>query len=341
MEQENGIKKYIREKPLRIVSVFSFFSLIIGAAGGYFLFYNNFFLPTRDVARSLRLNQSNFPLINPLLLCNPEPKKLNQDRVMKDRIEEFVDERTSDGLAENISVYLINYKSGRWVGVNENDRYDPASMLKLPVMIAYYKTAETNPGILSEKTSFRGDTQNDGEYFKSLNSIIAGKDYTIESLIESMIVNSDNTASALLEKYINPDSLHEVYTDLHLPLPTTAPNVEYLSAKLYVFFFRVLYNATYLTDQSSEKALELLTHAEMSPLRKGISDKVTIAEKFGERSIFDEAGNLQDRELHDCGIIYKKDNPYLLCVMSRGKNFDELAKNISDLSKLVYENIDK
>jgi hypothetical protein len=157
-----------------------------------------------------------------------------------------------------------------------------------------------------------------------------------------MIENSDNTAAALLELYADKSSLYDVYTDLGLPVPSEAPNVEYISAKNYAYFFRILYNGTYLDKKYSEDALEYLTESKVSGIRDGVPAGVKVAQKFGERTAVDETtGAIADREFHDCGIVYKEDSPYLLCVMSRGKDFDTLKQNVSDLSKLVYENINK
>jgi hypothetical protein len=154
-----------------------------------------------------------------------------------------------------------------------------------------------------------------------------------------MIVNSDNTAAVLLDNFIDKKSQTEVYTDLGLPVPPDSPTVEYLSAKLYAYFFRVLYNASYLNDKDSEKALEILAAQDIPGIRAGVPRNTTVAQKFGERTIYDSTHTLVDRELHDCGIVYKPGKPYLLCIMSRGKDFDQLAKNIADLSALVYQSI--
>ncbi len=338
---ESKFKDYIRKSPLASMAIFSLSSFIIGALL-FWAFFSSLYYTKEDVAtKALRLNQTSYPLIDPLLLCNIYQKETNHDKKLTATIKKFVDERISSGQAENMSVYVINYGGGQWAGVNEEERYDPASLLKIPIMVTYYKKAETDPSILSERTSFKGDDQNVGEYFKSENNIKSGKMYSIEELIESMVVNSDNTASTLLENYIDKDTLYNVYTDLGLPTPNFAPNMQYLSVRSYAFFFRVLYNGTYLDRKYSEKALELLSRADIKGIRSGVPEGITVAQKFGERSVYDQYGVLKDRELHDCGIVYKEGGPYLLCVMSRGKDFDALAKNISDLSALVYENIDK
>ncbi len=67
--------------------------------------------------------------------------------------------------------------------------------------------------------------------------------------------------------------------------------------------------------------------------------------KFGERTV--ETKNtttgmttVDYRELHDCGIIYYPRNPYLLCIMTKGQDFAKLSKIISDISSMVYNEID-
>jgi len=72
----------------------------------------------------------------------------------------------------------------------------------------------------------------------------------------------------------------------------------------------VLYNATYLDRDLSEKALELLANSNFKlGLRAGVSPTVTVADKYGERTAFDPQGNVQYRELHDCGIVYDQNGP--------------------------------
>lgn len=45
-------------------------------------------------------------------------------------------------------------------------------------------------------------------------------------------------------------------------------------------------------------------------------------------------------ELHDCGIIYYPNNPYVLCVMTRGDSMEELKKIISTISLMTYKEVD-
>lgn len=69
-------------------------------------------------------------------------------------------------------------------------------------------------------------------------------------------------------------------------------------------------------------------------MRKTIPSDVKVAHKFGERYYGDI------KQLHDCGVIYYPENPYLLCVMTIGKDFEDLAEVISHVSDVVYREVD-
>jgi hypothetical protein len=62
---------------------------------------------------------------------------------------------------------------------------------------------------------------------------------------------------------------------------------------------------------------------------------LVIANKFGIRSENDD----KDQQLHDCGIIYYPNHPYLLCVMTKGNDVNEMEKVIQDISKSVFDEI--
>jgi beta-lactamase class A len=106
----------------------------------------------------------------------------------------------------------------------------------------------------------------------------------------------------------------------------------------YAIFFRVLFNASYLDKEYSEKAMELLAQSDFNDgLVAGLPRGVIVAHKFGER------GNLpgsSDYQLHDCGIVYYPNHPYLLCVMSRGNDIQHLENSIAQVSRFVYDEID-
>ena len=173
-----------------------------------------------------------------------------------------------------------------------------------------------------------------------------GKLYSIDELIRAMIEGSDNNATALLFDYLNQDSLQDAFSDLGLKSllsENTKNTSDIISVKSYSYIFRILYNSTYLSRELSEKALQYLSYADFNQgIVGGLPKGVIAAQKFGERTILAPDGVTPlRRELHDCGIVYYPEHPYLLCVMTRGEDFDTLANAIRSVSALVYGDVDK
>src|SRR5579872_825646 len=101
---------------------------------------------------SIRTNPSEYPLISPLLLVgigNHDPYPEYQP--LKNILNTYVTNAESAKDATDISVYFRDLNSGRWTGVNENDLYSPASMLKVAVLIACLKQADVDPSFLDKK----------------------------------------------------------------------------------------------------------------------------------------------------------------------------------------------
>jgi len=42
-------------------------------------------------------------------------------------------------------------------------------------------------------------------------------------------------------------------------------------------------------------------------------------------------------QLHDCGIVYYPQRPYVICVMTKGRDLDVLKNVIKGISEIVYE----
>jgi hypothetical protein len=61
---------------------------------------------------------------------------------------------------------------------------------------------------------------------------------------------------------------------------------------------------------------------------------LAVAHKFGERELPNGI-----KQLHDCGIVYLPKHPYLLCIMTRGTDYDRLSTVISTISKKIYEDL--
>ncbi|HOO47923.1 MAG TPA: class A beta-lactamase-related serine hydrolase [Candidatus Paceibacterota bacterium] len=282
-----------------------------------------------------RDKNENYLLTSPILDCenaySSEVATLNQSDIKKEisRVKEVY------GI-EQISLYYRDLNNGPWLGINEEEKFSPASLLKIPVAMALMKYAEDKQGILEKKIVPTKDqiAMNQNQNITFEGTLEAGKEYTLLEVMESMLKKSDNSAV-----YIIYDNLPEYYIDnvfLSMGVPYQNAGEEvFLRVKDYAAFFRVLFNSSYLNRQNSEKLLEILTNTDYKDgLIAGISDKnIIVAHKFGERILGDSF------QLHDCGIIYHSDNPYLLCVMTKGHDFYKQQTAIQIISKFIYNKI--
>lgn len=206
-------------------------------------------------------------------------------------------------------------------------------------MITYYRVAETNPSILVKQIFNTKTDTSEEQNFKPSKTLEQNKSYTIEELISRMIIYSDNLAYDLLFENIDNDLLIKTYSDLDIDISKgfTDPGGNIVSVKDYASFFRVLFNSSYLNRTMSEKALKLLSQTDFNQaLRSNIPLSIEISHKFGER-IYLKTG---EKQLHDCGVIYLPKKPYLLCVMTRGQDFTNLAATIRLISQKVFSTLD-
>lgn len=279
-----------------------------------------------------------FKFISPLLECDSyAPSDLQKDKQLQRSLDEFSHQVIHAGKVTSLSIYYRDLKNGPWIGVNEREVFSPASLLKVPVLIAALKHSESNPKFLDKKLLFSELSIGDTKPNINDETIILGKSYTVRELLERMIVYSDNYAKNLILNEILPEgSVGTLWSDLLIEEPTLNTPENFLTVKDYSAFFRILYNSTYLTRANSEFALEILSRSHFTGgIRAGVDTGILVASKFGERGMLDS----DIKQLHDCGIVYRDKTPYLLCVMTQGHDWAEQEKVIREISSIIYRGI--
>ena len=150
-----------------------------------------------------------------------------------------------------------------------------------------------------------------------------------------MITYSDNQALLLLFDRLPSKYQEELFKLVGIDAKLITDPTATLSVRRYSIFFRILFNASFLSRTHSEYALKLLTETTFSNgLRAGVPDFIPVAHKFGERKTED---NFQ--QFHDCGVVYYPEHPYMLCIMTRGAEAEVLITAIEDVSRFVYQKI--
>ena len=313
--------------------------LFLGFAVGFFV--KGIIEPVKLIpTTSIRENTDKYKFIHPLLAIDRSYGDiLPAYQPLYDKIQKLINNGISSNSIMNASVYFIDYSKFGSFTINKDEKYSPASLLKVMIMISYLKKSESTPELLKQKITYEKNISKylNEEPFVQPTELEVGQAYSVEALINKMIIDSDNGAMELLLSNISNAYLNQVYNELGLSGPTDDSSSYTISVKDYSLFFRVLYNATYLSSENSEKAMSILSQTTFADgLTKNLPKDLIVAHKFGEH-INSSGDNVSSVEFHDCGIVYSKKSPYLLCIMTKGANIDNLHSIVSKISKDTYD----
>lgn len=249
------------------------------------------------------------------------------------KITEIIEKYKQTSDLVTASVYLR--ANGQWTVVNENDKYEPGSLFKVPVLITILKMEEEHPGFLNKSVTYVNKVETGKNIAYESKSIQLGQSYTIKELLTYMIKYSDNAATILLENNIDTKVLQKLFSDIGIEVPNVYADNYHLTVRDYSFFMRIIFNAGYLTIKDSEYAAELLSECEFKDgIMKGIPANTKIAHKFGE------SGNQIERQLHESAVVYLDNGGgYLLTVMTKGKDLKKLSDLIGEISRTVYDDV--
>lgn len=299
-------------------------------------------IESESETRERHLGQMQF--INPLLDCptstTAPPPKQNE---LQEAVETKIDELVKVKQITEAAVYFRDLNNGPSFGINHNTLFSSASLLKVPLMVGYLKAAENKPELLKESAKYNPelhDSKLRRQNFPPEGIMTPGADYSINDLLNRLIIESDNRAAHMLSMHRPDIDIVKVLEDMGIKMTFDVVNNTVVDSRIsvrnYATIFRILYNATYLNDHFSNLSLILLTKTKMrGGLQAGLPENVLVAHKFGERG--DEATS----QFHDCGIVYFEPRPYLICIMTRGDgtNFTPLVKAVATISKIVFEKV--
>ncbi len=311
---------------------------------GYFIgsiYERGILVQNLNMIKPIREHNPEYKFISPLLAyVIPSAEQSDNLISLKNNISNFINAKKVKGDLTDASLFFYDLNRGRWIGVNEQQKYSPASMLKVVIMVSYFKKAETNPNILNESLAYTNTVDDliKKDSFNALSGLKINKSYSILQLIEKMIIDSDNGAEILLLQNIDKSSLDSIYSVLNIDNPDDAIESFVISPRTYSLFFRIIYSATYLNREMSERALDILSKTNFNEgITAGLPTNIITAHKFGEY-VTVTGNELRSVELHDCGIVYYPTNPYFVCIMTKGGDINKLKAAIKNISNLVYQN---
>jgi beta-lactamase class A len=279
---------------------------------------------------------SNFKFIRPLLSAKPVEEYDGYSRIKKSVLD-LMQYYQNQGVLASASLYMRDFDKSNWTAINQNERFHPGSIMKIPVLMTMLKSEEEHPGYIDSTMQFTFRFKYATPKKQSITSkqIEFGRRYSRCELLKYMIEYSDNNASELLWMTMNKNTFTEMFREFGLATPDLHASEIPLSAQECSLFLETLFNATYLNIKQSEFAIDLLSKSTFSDgIVKGIPvGKLLIAHKFGE------SGSDRNRELHETGLLYIDDRPYLITIMTRGQDnvdYAKLATVLQGVSRTVY-----
>lgn len=303
------------------------------------LMFDPKFKPIEEV-RASRDYSSEYQFTNPIL--DYENVKMEAVSLIYSDVEKKVEDLKEKHKLTYAAVYFRDLDNGEWLGIHESEPFASASLIKLPLLIALFREKENNPGILDKtvKVDSKYIKLQDAQNFKPNVPLVEGQTYSILEVAKRMIQQSDNAAMNILVDNIDEKYRKGIFESVGVKFSLDGEEV-LVSVKNYAGFFRVLFNASYLNREDSETVLNLLSKTTFDKgIVAGVPAGITVAHKFGERANYVN-GMLESTQLHDCGIVYNPEKPYILCLMTRGKNFEDQEAFLSDMSEFFYAQVQK
>ena len=231
--------------------------------------------------------------------------------------------KETEKLSGVYGLYVVDLESGFSFGVNHNETFQAASLMKLPVIIGMYKEAENGNLELSEKYKIKEEDKVGGA--GSLYLRDEGYEVTFGNIIKLMCQNSDNTAYRISLNLLDRENIQIIIENIGMNETSFEEN-ETTPKDMGIFFER-LWKGNLISNDYKNEMIEFLTGTDFEDhLAVGIPDDTKLSHKYG-------------REIHvvnDAGIVLSS-KPFVVVILSKGVIEKEADEIFPTLSKLVVD----
>ncbi len=198
--------------------------------------------------------------------------------------------RITEAYPGRYGVMVFDPSSGETVSMDPDGRFVAASLNKLPVLMALYRSAAAGEADLDAEISMRAsDVQAYGT--GSLYTRPIGHTLTLRECAAFLIKESDNTAWKMLDRYLGRDYIRSELqrvgarsTEYWIPNTTTPNEVLLMLEKIS--------DPSYTSPELSEEMLRLMTNTDFEDrLPQPLPENAKVAHKIGSYgTTFGDAG---------------------------------------------------
>jgi beta-lactamase class A len=168
----------------------------------------------------------------PLLFAEEECESKDLKDI-KSQVSTKIEQLKSSGIISSASFYLRIFQNGEWTGCNVDEKFNPSSLMKVPVMMTILKMADKSPEFLEKKIKFIPD----GTYIPNQSfhdkEIEPNREYSVKELLSYMILYSDNNATHLLNQKMDLSVFKKMFTDIGIQEPNVIDKFYQISSRDY------------------------------------------------------------------------------------------------------------
>lgn len=235
----------------------------------------------------------------------------------------------------NPGAFIINLDSGEYVNLQGETTFSAASMIKLPILIAFFHAWEQGELELDERLTMTEDVRVGEAGTMQYDEV--GTEYVALETATKMIRISDNTATNMIMKRVGgKEALNQLFAEWGLEktrIRNQLPDLEgtnTTSPKEMVELLVKLEKGELLSARSRQQILEILKTTQTDTLLpQGLGDGATIAHKTGD------IGSV----VGDVGVIESANGQRYFAAMmvERPQNDRSANELIRDYSRHTYE----
>lgn len=292
------------------------------------------------------VDSSSLPDVEKLEIPEPELSTDEVPEAEREEVEEGLEE--ARGLAEIYAtkyggvagVYAHDLEGNFGYGINEDETFFGASVVKVPLMIAVFRKIDEGEFSLSDRFATEaGDWAGGAGWLRWREP---GTVHSVEDYLYMMMTNSDNVATnALLRLVGGPGYVNEVAASLgaedtmlrqkvtsERAAVTGLDNVT-TPRDMTMMLAQIMYGEA-ASKGGSRKMVEIMSQNDLqSSLKDGIPKDVDVANK----------GGWLYKVYNDVGIVWEEDRPYVVAILSKHGSEDvEVGKALmKGLSKSIFE----
>lgn len=227
-------------------------------------------------------------------------------------------------------VVLWQPGGGRKVSVGAGDRFDAASLAKLPVLLALYREADQGRLSLDERVKITPSNIKSGT--GELQNRPPGTSVTLRECAEFLMQESDNTAWAMLEDRLGNDRIRSEIENIG----ARSTSYEYAKHSTTpddtVKMLQKISDPEYTSERHSRQMLGYMTSTSFeSWLPQGLPREARISHKIG----------ILGGSFGDAGIVYPpkgagSQGPYYVAVLARDTTEPQARDAMRDISLAAY-----